>query len=156
MPFNLAKKIIYAKDGDPSELKGKEYLMLLILASASPDRATDVNKYMYKINQDILAYRLYLEFINLDQMSRWIWKKKEKESTAKLYRLVNDFVEKFSSEVNESTSDFKKDYFKIIFKKSEDIEFVKLMLDYTKADEKMYKAFKVTPPKKQQTLCFDW
>ena len=158
-PFDLFKDIAYEKytenkprrKTDVSEVYGSEFMLNLILASADIDKANRMQKYLFKCDIDIFAGALYYNVKDVEKMRKWMWQKKKKESSKKLVKYVDAYIEFISKQTGKTFKQIKSEYGNIILHKCEnDKEYMKHVLIDMKADEKTFKSFKVEIPKEMK------
>ena len=154
-PFDLFKDIAYEKytdkkerrKTDVSEVYGNEFILNLMLASADIDKACRIQEYMYKCDEDILAGAIYYNIKDVEKMRKWMWQKKPKESSRKLMKYVDSYIEFLSLHTGKTVEKLKDEYKDIIiFRCENDKEYLKRVLIDMKADKKTFKSFKVEMP----------
>jgi len=157
MPFKTAINIIYNRGASIDNVKGKEFILQLILASADVTKAVQLDKYMHIIDSNLFDAALFLNLNSLDKMCGWGWAKKEKIDKSKLTPYIQEFINICAPMVNATPEQFYKEYFKILLYMSENDKniFFRNILIEINADDKIFKKFKLDPPKKkikQQTF----
>lgn len=143
MPFNTAKEIIYSNNATPDDVRGKEFILQLILASSSLEQALVVDRYMHVINQELLDGLLFMELSTVGKMKRWAWAKKTAEKDNKMTQLVNLYIETFAPNVGTGIEQFKREYFANLCERSKDKNYLRQMLLDLDADDEMFKKYKV-------------
>jgi len=158
-PFDLFKDIAYEKYTDKkerrqtnvSEVHGNEFILNLILAAADIDKANTIQKYMYVCDKDLITGALYYNIKDVEKMRQWMWQKKKKESSKKLVKYIDSYIEFLSNQTGKTVGKIKEEYKDIILYRCEnDKEYLKRILIDMKADEKMFKSFKVEMPKEMK------
>jgi hypothetical protein len=142
MPFNLMKRIISKEQIYPSQLVGKEYMLLRIFSQDVMylEEADKLNQYLFKINPSIFRGLLLLHVQQLNHMPTWIRKDKVKKD--KLDTLLDDYYEKTSSALDMSKKEFD-EYSPLIKMHISDKDNMKTFLAEMQADEQMFKKQKV-------------
>jgi hypothetical protein len=153
-PFDVAKNIIYDRGGVVEDVKGNEFILQLILASTSPERACIVDRYMYTVHTDLLCGLLYTALRDVKKMAGWTWEKKPKESKSKHAKLVTAYIEKTATpDYNSNPGQFTRDYFDLLlFLVEHDDAFIMKMLLRLDADDKEFKKFGLTNPLKEKEM----
>jgi hypothetical protein len=160
MAFNTAKEIVYSDVATPEDVRGKEFILQLILASASLDQALITDKYMHTINQEIYGGLLFMELHTVGKMKRWAWAKKVREKNNKTTQLVDMYIDQFAPDVGTGTAQFKREYFTNLCERAKDKGYLRQMLLDLDADDEMFKKYKVdrdpsaTKKKKAQKTLF--
>ena len=142
MPFNLMKRIISKEQIYPSQLVGKEYMLLRIFSQDVMylEEADKLNQYLFKINPSIFRGLLLLHAQQLNRVPTWIRKDKVKKN--KLDSLLDTYYEKTSSALEMSKKEFD-EYVPLIKMHVSDKEIMKTLLMEMQADEQMFKKQKV-------------
>lgn len=136
------KRIISKEQIYPSQLTGKEYMLLRIFSQDVMylEEADKLNQYLFKINPSIFRGLLLLHVQQLNRMPTWIRKDKVKKD--KLDSLLDDYYEKTSSALEMSKREFD-EYVPLIKMHVSDKETMKTLLMEMQADEQMFKKQKV-------------
>jgi len=150
MPFNLMKRIISKEQIYPSQLTGKEYMLLRIFSQdvMHLEEADKLNQYLFKINPSIFRGLLLLHAQQLNRVPTWIRKDKVKKD--KLDSLLDDYYEKTSSALDMSKREFD-EYAPLIKMHISDKDNMKTFLQEMQADEQMFKKQKVELVKPDKT-----
>ena len=150
MPFNLMKRIISKEQIYPSQLTGKEYMLLRIFSQDVMylEEADKLNQYLFKINPSIFRGLLLLHAQQLNRVPTWIRKDKVKKD--KLDSLLDDYYEKTSSALDMSKREFD-EYAPLIKMHISDKDNMKTFLQEMQADEQMFKKQKVELVKPDKT-----
>jgi hypothetical protein len=136
------KRIISKEQIYPSQLVGKEYMLLRIFSQDVMylEEADKLNQYLFKINPSIFRGLLLLHVQQLNRMPTWI--RKEKEKKDKLDSLLDDYYEKTSSALDISKREFD-EYAPLLKMYISDKDNMKTFLQEMQADEQMFKKQKV-------------
>ena len=136
------KRIISKEQIYPSQLVGKEYMLLRIFSQDVMylEEADKLNQYLFKINPSIFRGLLLLHVQQLNHMPTWIRKDKVKKD--KLDTLLDDYYEKTSSALDMSKKEFD-EYSPLIKMHISDKDNMKTFLAEMQADEQMFKKQKV-------------
>jgi len=143
MPFNLARDLVYGKHRSPAEVRGNEYMLQSMLASASLQTAIANDRFMYRVNPELFNGLLYTQFRCLPSMPRWKWVKKPKASKAKIVEVIDTYCDIVAGSVGMTPAAFKQLYAVVLTEYADDPVFLRQMLLDINADAATFKRFKI-------------
>lgn len=143
MPFNTVKQVINDDHVDLWSLQGKEYMMLKILSNdyKSIEEADMINKYLFSCNSNLVHGLLYLIIKNnLKYLPKFVRKTKSKPDN--IDNILREYFECCRGSFLGSESEFF-EYRDILRHHLNDKNNLREVLTAIRADEKMFKKFKV-------------
>ncbi len=103
MPFNTLKAILSGK-AKLEDVKGKEYIMVKLISFGDVEKADKINRYLWKIDTEIVDGLIYLEASELKRFPRWL--KKDKRKNDLIDELLVKYFRMFGLESKELENNY--------------------------------------------------
>jgi len=103
MPFETLKTIMNGSQ-KIDNIKGKEYMMVKLISFGDLNKAERLNRYLFKVNQNIIDALIFFEGSELRRFPRWIRKDKKKNDL--IDKLMVKYFERFGLEKRELENNY--------------------------------------------------